>query len=254
MYWIDINLLNDRPEFGRATVAPQPVVADSKAPMFIGLGVGTAAVFLVFGGFAVLQFLNQNYSAKEEDLKARIAQLAPQIAEVNRIQAEQQTIKNETEALARIFNQIKPWSAMLAELRNSVPPTLQIAKISQASVAPPPPPAEGKKDANAAPPPPPPVNGTSTLTLTGQAKSFSDVNDFVLTLRKSPFLNPGETKLETADLKDDKEAGIALVDYKMQTQINGVPAADLLTQLRQNGASGLVSRIETLKRQGVMKP
>lgn len=253
MYWIDINLLNDRPEYASDTIPSTIQVTDSKTPLFVGLGIGAAALAVTFAGYGLMGLFNQNLTAKEQDFQAKIDRLAPQLKEVESLQQQKAQIDAETSALAKIFSQIKPWSAMLADLRDRIPATLQINSIAQASAAPAAPPAEG-----AAPEKPPaaaPVSGASSnLVVTGSALSFGDVNDFVLTLRQSNYLNSGatDTKLNDATLSEEK--GGDLVQYKIDTQINNAPAESLLTALRQNGASGLVSRIETLKRQGVIKP
>jgi type IV pilus assembly protein PilN len=170
-------------------------------------------------------------------------------------------VREETAALATIFNQIKPWSAMLQDLSDRVPPTLQITKIEQTggAAAPPggQPPANSQPPANnAAPqeaPPPAAVNG---LKLTGNAVSFDNVNDFILTLRKSPFLVSEKTKLQTSEREStgNNAEGIALVKHEVETEINAVPASDLLQALSTTGAQGLVARINLLKQKGVIQP
>lgn len=240
MYWIDVNLLNDREDFA-ADFGPPPLQAqDSKAPMAIGLGIGAAAIAIAFGAYSVIGFINQNLTAEEQELDRKIARLGPQLAKVEEIESELKTIQAQTNALATIFNQIKPWSAMLADLRDRVPSSLQITKITQSA-------GGGAGGAGS--------NGSSKLSLTGNAISFGDVNDFVLTLRESNYLSPdgSQTQLKKATRKESKDS-TSLVDYEIDTTVNNVPADALLTALRQNGASGLVSRIETLKRQGVIKP
>lgn len=248
MYWIDINLLNDRAEFADDSLPSAIQVQDDKTPMFIGLGIGVAAIALTLAAYGLLGLRNQQLTADEQKVTEDIARLSSKLQEVEALQKEKQQIEAETQALAKIFSQIKPWSAMLSDLRNRVPSTLRINSITQTAIAPPAPPAEG------APPPPPTSGASSKLVLSGSSLTFGDVNDFVLTLRQSNYLNDGatETKLNTAKLVE-KDTG-DLVEYTIDTQINNAPAESLLSALRQNGASGLVSRIETLKRQGVMNP
>ena len=134
---------------------------------------------------------------------------------------------------------------MLADLRDRIPSTLQIKKIAQT-------PSGGASQGNAATPS---SGASSNLTLSGSAISFGDVNDFVLTLRQSNYLSQdaSNTKLKDATRKESKDK-TSLVNYEISTQVNDAPADSLLTALKLNGASGLVSRIETLKRQGVIKP
>jgi type IV pilus assembly protein PilN len=80
------------------------------------------------------------------------------------------------------------------------------------------------------------------------------VNDFELTLRKSPFLKADQTKLTSSERKVDSQSQTDLINYQLQTQINNVPASELLQILNAKGATGLVTRIESLKKQGVMQP
>lgn len=240
MYWIDINLLNDREDLA-SDFGPAPLqIQDSKAPMAIGLGIGAAAIALVFGAYSVFGFINQNLAAEEQDLEQKIARLQPKLDEIESLESRLANIRAQTDSLARIFNQIKPWSAMLADLRDRVPSTLQIKKITQSAGG-----GSGGEGGSKA---------SSSLNLTGSALSFGDVNDFVLTLRESNYLSKdgAQTQLKNATRTDSRD-GASLVDYTIDTKVNDVPAKDLLGALRQNGASGLVSRIETLKRQGVIQ-
>lgn len=259
MYSIDINLLNDRPEYSQEVVSSRGAGStDSKVPLFLGIAAAGSALGLVLVSFGLLSFLNQRQLAKERSLDAELAALAPQVKEVEALQAQKEVTEDETVALATIFNQIKPWSSMLQDLSDRVPPTLQITKIEQTAgvAAAPAGNQPNNNGANAdpnAPPPPPPVNG---LKLTGNAISFGDVNDFVLTLRKSPFLEDGKTKLSTSerDQNSNNAEGVELVKHEVETEINTVPASELLQALNTTGASGLVSRINLLKQKGVIQP
>ena len=239
MYWIDINLLNDREDFS-ADFGPEPIqVQDSKAPMAIGLGIGAAALALVFGAYSLLGFFNQRLANDEQELDQEIAKLQPKLKEIESLESRLNTIRSQTDSLAKIFNQIKPWSAMLADLRDRVPADLQIKKITQTAGG------GGGEGAAAV---------SSSLNLTGSALSFGDVNDFVLTLRESNYLSQDGTQTQLKNsTRTERKDEVSLVDYTIDTKVNAVPAKDLLGALRQNGASGLVSRIETLKRQGVIQ-
>lgn len=266
MYQIDINLLNDRPELGTGTVIQGTFAGgstESKTPLLLGGALAGGLVGLVLLLFGGLTLFNQQLSSREQTLQSDLDKLAPELKKVDELQNKEKAILAETSALATIFNQIKPWSATLQDLRDRVPSTLRITKIEQ--TAPPPPPAGqatptpsstpspgASPAAEAAPAAPPPSND---LKLSGTTLAFSDINDFELTLRKSPFLKADKTQLMSSSREPvDSQTGVALVKYDMQTQLNDVPASELLQVLNAKGASGLVSRIEVLKRQGVMKP
>lgn len=252
MYSIDINLLNDRPEYGQQIVASSNYDSDDKTPLFIGLGVGGAALGLVLIGFGAMSFLNQQLAAEEENLDSELAQLAPKLAEVDDLKAQEQQVKAETKALATIFNQIKPWSATLQDIRDRVPPTLQITKIQQKAATPPAQQAGQPNSNNATPVAA--LSAPTQLTITGNAISFNDVNDLVLTLRKSPFLTVSQTQLMSSERKTNNQTQISLVEHQVETTINDVPASELLQILNAKGASGLAARIGVLKQKGVMNP
>lgn len=113
------------------------------------------------------------------------------------------------------------------------------------------------------------------IEISGIAKSFNDVNDFLLVLQKSNFLQPKETRLVTAELQANptkleplkfrdlpQQASIQQTDlpklpeqvnFNIQTKLSEVPASDLLRELDRKGAAGLVTRIEELQRRGVIQ-
>ena len=263
MYQIDINLLNDRPELGTGTVSQGTFAGgstESKAPLFLGGALAGGLVGLVLLLLGGLTLFNQQLSSREQTLQSDLDRLAPELSKVDALQNKEKAIVAETSALATIFNQIKPWSATLQDLRDRVPSTLRITKIEQTAAAPPagqatpaPAPSPSPSPSPGAPPAAPPPS--NDLKLSGTTLAFSDINDFELTLRKSPFLKADKTQLMSSSRDPvDTQTGVALVKYEMQTQLNDVPASELLQVLNAKGASGLVSRIEVLKRQGAMKP
>jgi type IV pilus assembly protein PilN len=267
MYPININLLNDRPGYSAGPVSSKGTLsgADNTPLIWGGAFAGglVALTLLAFGGFSLL---SQQLVSQEQKLDADLTALAPGLSKVSELKAQEQVIQSETAALAKVFNQIKPWSATLQDLRDRVPATLQITKIEQTAAAPPPVSGsaqtnslsnkalessadKAKSDAAAAPPPP-----AGDLKISGNTLNYSDINDFELTLRKSAFLKPDQTKLTSSQRENNAQTGINLIKYEMQTQLSDVPASEILQVLNAKGATGLVSRIETLKRQGAMKP
>ncbi len=107
---------------------------------------------------------------------------------------------------------------------------------------------------------------TTKLVISGKAKSFDDVNNFILTLKQSAFFNPDDIQLNSAKLTtaleltkldgDDKTKLVLprLVGYQITTSLKRVPSADLLRELERKGAVGLVTRLKTLKQQQSVKP
>jgi type IV pilus assembly protein PilN len=261
MYPIDINFLNDRSDYSSATLTKGTYSApgQSNTPLLLGGAFAGGLVGLVLLAWGGLTFWNQQLVSKEQDLDNQLNRLAPQLKEVDNLAAQEKAVQAETQALAKIFNQIKPWSATLQDLRDRVPRGLQITSIEQVAGAAAP--AGGQASPAPSPSPSPNASGTPApapavqdLKLGGNALSFGDVNDFELTLRKSPFLKADQTKLTSSERKVDSQSQTDLINYQLQTQINNVPASELLQILNAKGATGLVTRIESLKKQGVMQP
>lgn len=296
MYSIDINFLHDRPDYKPAVAAPKtPTLASgapvNQTPMLIGVGIALALNAAVGG---VWFWLTQQNAKLKDDQAAVTTTLNNQnskVLEVKQIDDRTAKIKSETDALASVFSQMKPWSALLQELSDRLPNGVQISTITQTEPSPSPVSLAPSPSASAAPaassspgsspspsasptpaasaPPAQPV-ATAKLELSGVASSFAQVNDFVVLLRRSPFFKANDTKLVAATLKENSaqlqlrslsDSGSAadlpklrpVVEYKIETNLSDAPASELLPQLKQNGAQGLAIRIETLQEQGVLE-
>lgn len=266
MYSLDINFLKDRPDYKKdlpkIKVKKGPAIEDPK-PIFIGAGAAIAVNCVAFGALLYMGHVTANL---EEDLAEKNAQLSKLTAEVKDIEAiktKAKTFKDEADALATVFNDIKPWSALLGELGALMPSGVKIARIEQKEEKgkAPPPPAKGKE----APPAP---KATTLLSLSGTANSYGEINDFLLLLERSPFFEEGKTKLLGATKKANptrlaltsSQAGLVpqlpelpqVVEYRIEVSLNPRGASELLPQLKERGALGLVDRIETLKEKGAI--
>jgi type IV pilus assembly protein PilN len=356
MYSIDINLLRERAEFqtdqpsefsGGTATAPRKY---SKVPMFIGVGVAALALLATGGGWLWLGDQTTQLEVKQKDLDAKLGSLKAQDARLAEINGKVAQVTDESQSFASVFNQIQPWSAVLQDLRESIPQGVQIASVVQTEIkgtaapaaaapaaAPAPsgglaakistPPNPEAKPAGAATPAAPaatpaatpaPSGGITTyptledsiaakfpgkkteapvtpaaplaadvpttkLDITGTAKSFDEVNNFILTLKQSAFFNPDETQLLSTSMMapqpveqikpalaepaatttatgtpaipvKPKKLEVRLVEYKIQTTLKRIPAADLMGELERKGAVGLVSRLKSLQQQQVIKP
>lgn len=276
MYSLDINFLNDRAE--RATDAG-PVQTrsyqDSSRPLYIGLAVGVFPLALVLVSWFLLQQRNASLQQRQAELDTQLTALQAQLQEVEGIRTQIAQINAENQALATVFDRIKPWSAILQDVRDRVPAGVQVSLIEQteptpaagAAPPPPPPPADPNQPgaAPAAPPEPPP----DIIAVSGQARTFNDVNDFLLTLQRSPFLQAGETKLISAELVDNPteirfseqetsgQVDVELprvVEFTIQSTLTTIPASELLQDLERTLAVGLPARIEALRERGVIQP
>jgi type IV pilus assembly protein PilN len=353
MYSIDINLLRERAEYQTdqptefsdgISTAPRKY---SKAPMFVGVGVAALALLATGGGWLWLGDQTAQLEVKQKDLDTKLGSLKAQDVRLAEINGKVAQVTDESQSFASVFNQIQPWSAVLQDLRESIPQGVQIASVVQteikgtaapaapaaapapkgglvAKISTPPNP-EGKPAAPAAAPAPaaatpaPAAGGITTyptledsiaakfpgtkkaeapitpaaplaadvpttkLDITGTAKSFDEVNNFILTLKQSAFFNPDETQLLSTSMMapmsverikpataepaatstatgtpivpvKPNRLEVRLVEYKIQTTLKRIPAADLMGELERKGAVGLVSRLKSLQQQQVIKP
>lgn len=261
MYSLDINFLNDRPEYrpdtGSRTSSRGRAPTGSMVPLFLGVALGVFLPAAAFGAFLVFQNRNEELAARNAQLDVEISKLQAESKKIDAVNAEIQQVTTETNALATVFNQIKPWSAMLQDIRSRIPAGVQIDTIQQTDPL---------------PPTPETPNPTSKVEIVGIARSFNDVNDFLLTLQKSPFLKADQTQLVNADLRDNPtqiefRRGAQATDtqrvevklpqvvvYRIQSSLSDVPASELLRELDRTGAVGLVTRIRTLQEKGVIQP
>ncbi|EDX85962.1 hypothetical protein S7335_3665 [Synechococcus sp. PCC 7335] len=102
------------------------------------------------------------------------------------------------------------------------------------------------------------------IEIAGNACSFNDVNDFLLTLKSSPFLVSDSIEITTANLGSQVpgrcpgEAATAesteLVSYTIIGDIKSIPATALLIELnRQQESTGIAARIRALQATGAIE-
>lgn len=270
MYSLDVNFLSDRQErpteagLGRPRARKQ-----SSLPLYLGIAAAIALPALVGGFWLILQNQNQQLTERQAELDGQLAALNAQKDAITSLETQVQQIESENQALATVFDRIKPWSAVLQDIRGRVPGNVQINTIEQfqaeavAAAAPPPAP-----DGTQAPPPAA-ATPESSVRIRGYARSFNDVNDFVLTLQRSPFLEAENVKLVTSQLIDNPtEVEIAnqradrtievelprVVEYTIESNLTNLPASALLQDLERTLSVGLSTRIQALRDRGVIQP
>lgn len=245
MYSIDINLLRERAEYqtGPQTdfstgVSAPPRDKYGKVPLFVGIGAAALALMATGGSWLYLGQQTTQLEAKQKDLDQKLGSLKVQDAKIAELNGQIAQVTGEADSLASVFNQVQPWSAILQDLRDSIPQGIQIESVVQttipgtvAPVAPTtpaapkgglvdkistPPNPEAKPNASpnsavAAAPAPSTATPAATATLAadipttkveikGRGKSFEEVNNFILTLQQSAFFNPIDTHLISAEL------------------------------------------------------
>ncbi len=248
MYGIDINFLNDRADRPVDVAVPirRPTVSMAgKTPMLIGLACAIAAVAGVGGYWVILQSQQKGLTAQQSQLDAQLSELQQKLAQVDTVRQQTTAIETEIQALASVFERIRPWSAIIRDVQGRIPSRAQILRFAQTD----------------------PVEGGSAvggIELSGNACSFNDVNDFLLTLKNSPFLEADSMKITDAALGEpvpgrcpgevDNGQPLALVSYTLTGDIKSIPAAALLDELnRQQESTGLAARIRALQATGAIE-
>lgn len=245
MYSLDINFLNDRAERPVAGGDIAPSAAQGPVnwtPAIAGVIVGAIPLALVLGGWLFLQNRNAALQSRVAELDAQLAAQQAAEAQLAEANARAQQAEDDARALVTVFDEIKPWSAMLQNFQDTVPNGVQITDIQQTA---------GEE-------------GTDEIAITGFANSFDDVNDFVLVLSRSPFIEAEGTRLVSANLTDsplsfelpegapaDVEIRVPqVVQYNIVAQVTELPASELIPELESTLAVGLTSRIQALEDRG----
>ena len=265
MYKINVNFLKDRKldslTGGTSIRKQKQTPIGERLPILIGGGVGAALIAFVGGAWILANSQKSQNTKAIAQLDAEIQRLQGQSGQVAEIQAEIDQINQKIAVLVSVFEQIKPWSAVLAEIGAITPETIQIKSLNQ--------------------------SGGRRLNLSGTAKSHADVNDFVLSLKNSPLIstrstrlnstswtdNPSQVVLSRAQLAqnqdqqsdqfdDEDESELPALDldvslpevvnFSITTRITSKPSQQLIDLLRSRGAIGLVKRIDALRARGAL--
>jgi type IV pilus assembly protein PilN len=92
------------------------------------------------------------------------------------------------------------------------------------------------------------------IVLSGKTTSYNELNDFLLLLKASPLLDPARTELVSSTLQQaTTDKNFTLVNFQIQTATTTKSPAEILPELQKAGAEGLVTRVNLLKQQGVIK-
>lgn len=263
MYSLDINFLKDRSpaELNDNKPVKQQINVEEFKPALLGVGVGLFLPVVVFVGLLWLQSQNAGLEQRIAKLEQESQDLDGKLANIKKIKDETAGIKEQTQALVTVFDQIRPWSAMLQDMRDRIPANVQVENIKQI-----PPVIQAQKTEGAKP-----SNPAGLLEISGYARTFSDVNDFLLSMGQSKLLNAAESRISTAELVEappitgavppETKAGTKskvefkppqVVKYTIKASLSNVPASELMRELEQKGTVGLVDRIRSLQKTGAI--
>jgi len=250
MYSLDVNFLRERrhtQKVPKNTLTQEKNEAaptiESNLPLIIGAVIGIALPAAV-GGFWYLTNLQKAQIQREiTALEQELSQLQSQQQQVTQKREELAQAETNLTALANIFNKIKPLSAILEDVRDRAPGNVQINSFQQSE-----------------------AEGTVTFNLTGAGESYEAVNYFALTLQRSPLVQAKTVNLQTAQ-KGQSNLQLAgnppsvigeispkpVINYTLSFDLNEKTASELLPFLQEQGSIGLVTRIRTLERRGIVQ-
>ncbi|TYQ27536.1 hypothetical protein PseudUWO311_07700 [Pseudanabaena sp. UWO311] len=235
MYTLDINFLSDRAAEESQALERQPI-ADSQFLVYGGAA-AVVALAIVGGAFLVLNSQNEGIKQKLSVLTAEESQLNSKLTALKSQETELQAIQARTGELVNLFVGNLPVSAIADDIRKRTPITVQVEAITQASAA-----ATAQAPAG------------STISISGKATNYNELNDFLLLLKASPLLDDKLTELKTSTLQPaTSDKNFTLVNFQIQTTVTKKSPADILPALQKSGADGLVTRVNLLKQQGVIK-
>ncbi len=277
MYSLDINFLKERPDYSSdaGIGSSKQLQTNNLLPLYLGLAIGLILPVVVGSGWLYLQNKNAQLEQEIAKLDAELGRLGIQEQELKKIQDETSQTKVQTQALATVFNQIRSWSAILQDIRERIPRGVQIENIKEIAAtgsqpgqsAPNSAPQPGQPPSSAPQPAQSALNSGSGIEISGIARSFNDVNDFLLILQQSPFFKPIDTRIITAELIASPVAAApvsrvaaavpvnppSVVRYTIQSGLSDTQASQLIRELERKGALGLVTRIRTLQQKGVIQ-
>ncbi len=260
MYSIDINFLNDRPDYKPPDITKpisSPKTPPASLPFLIGgAAVAVAAIGSAGGWWWIINTKNTQLQAEIQKLESESGLLEAEVKKVEEMENKTKQYNEQTKFFTSIFNtSVKPVSSLLNELSGILPPGVQISRINQTLKQ-----AEGDNIQTKTP------WGViqQNIEITGLSPSFAEVNDLLLILKKSPFFNEKETALVKAELVDipieiewtgigEKPEDLTpkVVEYTITTSATNVLASEVIPDLQRTNAQGLLNRLVRLQQLGV---
>jgi type IV pilus assembly protein PilN len=272
MYNLDINFLRDRSPRQSVDLSrdfaqkKEPSLAD-KIPLALGAFIFILTPAITFMYLKNVQASTAEVKAEIQQIESEIADLGNQNKKIEAANAELAKVEQETAALVGVFERITPWAAIMQEVSDRTPPGVIVESMQQvASAAPAAPVAAAPAAADEKTPATPVATAmpATSINLAGVARTYEDVNDFVLFLQRSPFFDSQQVRINEATIstfpmevesKDQLPQNATLeipdgVKYTISAQLKNVPSSQLKGEIEKKGSIGLATRLNTLERKG----
>jgi Tfp pilus assembly protein PilN len=227
MYTPEINFLKERTltattgQFTAGGVAV-PVAPSRGGSTAIIIGLLIAGVSLgayAWGNFQLTSRLTALRLDRDE-INRDLSEAQSELSRRQALQTELDGLLARTNAFQSFFVSLQPWSAILQDVRNRVPPDVWVSNLSTTA---------------------------NTVTIQGQSLEFEQVNDFILTLKQSPYvqnvqLNNTQEVAGSADSLPSVNYGLTITLANLQ-----LSTPETLDVLRAQGALGVVEKLTILR-------
>jgi type IV pilus assembly protein PilN len=212
------------------------VLHDRRGLLIQGLTVGAVMLGVVLGMNALVFLRHQVVKTQMGQLNEVDAQAATLRQQLERRNRQMATITEVNKQLSGALSNVRPTSALLAELQLRTPDGVQLLSADAA-------------DAN--------------LTLKGVASdplAFARINAMQLEMRRSPLFDPLSVNLSRLERKADATTpaanapslGVAPVQFEISARFAQLNASQLEKVLRQLGSDGMARRLGLLQREGML--
>lgn len=229
--WPVLDLLREkRRSVGQQTIAA--VLAERRRLLLQGTSAGALVLGVVLGITALVFVRHQMVKAQMgglTEVEAQAAALQQQLAARSKQMA---SITEVNRQLSGALSNVRPTSAVMADLRLRTPEGVQLLSADA---------------------------GSANLSLKGLASdplAFERINALQLELRRSPLLDPqGITlsKLERkAETSDKPGGGPTPVQFEITAKFAPLEAGRLQQVLRELGSEGMARRLELMQREGLL--
>ncbi|TGG94699.1 MAG: hypothetical protein ERJ67_01885 [Aphanocapsa feldmannii 277cV] len=202
---------------------PQPVPLNRPRLLRQGTLIAATCVGLVAVPAALLEVDSGQREVRLAQLKTVADRSDILQQQVQQHQQQRDRLDRQSKALASALGSVRSSSALLRELAERTPAGVQLQELAMMA---------------------------GSLRLEAQASSFEQADLLQLSLRRSPFLQPGPqgVRLKQVSHGDGGEAGPATVVFTLEADFRPRLSGTARQQLARLGADGLARRLAQLRR------
>ncbi len=242
MFTPEINFLKERPQ-EQVTAGIGPLDDSRVASGILGgfnavIAGGVVLLVAIVGTVGLHQWFRSQLTAlqaQEAEVSRELSVASEELARLREVEAELLAIQAQAEAFRAFFSQVQPWSAILQDIQRRIPADVWITNLSSSLSVP----ATAQEVTSPQ---------ATVITIQGESLSFEQINDFVLTLLRSPFVD--SVKLVQGEKQEpNDETLLPSVNYQLDVTLKTQDFSDPEFQeaLEEANATGLLEKIEILR-------